>query len=198
MGFFQQLQARIQATGTLLVVGLVFGLRVQQLVGNLLETLVAQKRAAEHEQRRDDPGKDGAQEQGGRHHDELVHRRPFEHGPYDREFTLSPHTGYLLRIEGQVVTQNARRFLRRNLGHDRHVVEQRGNVIKKRQQAGAGHRAFRIGSRQIAKDTSVNAGRLVSTCSGSARAAMMCCYQFVRRTRQHWRCGISIFPGSSP
>ena len=97
---------------------------------DFLETFVTEKRAAEHEQRRDDPREYGAEEQGGGHHDQLVYGRTLEHRPHYGQFALGANAGDLLRVECEVVAQHAGRLLRGHLGHQGDVVEYGGNIVE--------------------------------------------------------------------
>ena len=120
----------------LLTVCLVFRPGVQQRMRNLLEALVTKERTAKHQQRRDEPRQERAEQQRAGNKDGLVNGRSLEHGPNDRQFPVSPDARDLLRVQGEVVAQHARSLLRRyscllcgDTGHRRNVVEQRGNVI---------------------------------------------------------------------
>jgi len=108
---------------------------VQEAMRQLLESLVAEKRPAEHQQRRDCPRGEGADQQCRRHQDRLVAQRPFGHSPYHWQLAVSLHAGYLLGVEGEVVAQHPRGFLCRDLCHDRHIVEHGRNIIDQRKQA---------------------------------------------------------------
>ena len=121
----------------------ILGGRMQQAMRDFFEALVTKESAAQHQERRDDPREHGAQDQCCGHHDELVERRPLEHCPHDREFALGAHAGDLLGVEREVVAQDTSRFPGRDLRHDRHVIEQRGNIIEQGQQAASGHNGFR-------------------------------------------------------
>ena len=135
---------------------------VQELVGDFLEALIAQEGAADHQQRRDGPGREGADGQRRRHQDGLVEHRALGHGPHHRNLAVGRHAGDLLRVQRQVVAQHAGGFLRRylgehghvvghgrafargHLGHDGHVVEHGGDVVEQQKQAG-GHGEFPSG-----------------------------------------------------
>ena len=132
--------------------------RMQEFVGQLLATLKAQKGAADHEQRRDSPGNEGADEQRRRHEDDLVDQRALGHGPDNGNLALGAHARDLLGVKGQVIAQHAGRLLRshlghdghivghghalagRDLGHEGHVVKDRCNIVKQHQQTSTSHR----------------------------------------------------------
>src|SRR5690606_37314423 len=59
--------------------------------------------------------------------------------PDHRQLALSTHTTYLLGIECQVVTQYPCCFFNRDLSHDRHIVQNCGNVIEQCEQACTSH-----------------------------------------------------------
>ena len=49
----------------------------------------------------------------------------------------------LLRVQREVVAENARRLLRGDLGQDRDIVQDAGDVVDQREQARSGHRGTR-------------------------------------------------------
>ena len=106
----------------------------------LLKALLAEIRSAQHQQRRDRPGNEGADGQRRRHEDGLVYHRALAHRPHHRQFAIGLHAGNLLRVECQVVAQYAGRFLGRHLAQYGNVIQDAGNVVDQRQQAGCGHR----------------------------------------------------------
>ncbi|MDT4886197.1 hypothetical protein FQZ97_1225190 [compost metagenome] len=95
-----------------------------------LEALVAEEDAAEHQQRRHRPGGEGTDQQRRRHQDQLVLQRALGHRPDHRQFALGADPGHLLGIQRQVVAEYAGGLLRRDLGHDRHVIQNGGDVIE--------------------------------------------------------------------
>ena len=118
------------------VVRRVLVLAVQELVGELLDALEAEKGAADHEQRRHRPGRQGADRQRRRHQDGLVDERSLGHRPHDRQLAVGVDAGHLLGVERQVVAQHAGGLLGGDLGEQRHVVEHRGDVVEQGEQAG--------------------------------------------------------------
>jgi hypothetical protein len=112
---------------------------VQQLVRQLLRALEAQERAAHHQQRRDQPGHEGADQQRRRHQDGLVDQRALGHRPDHRELAVGLHAGDLLRVERQVVAQHAGGLLGGHLAENRHVVQHGGDVVDEGKQTAGGH-----------------------------------------------------------
>jgi hypothetical protein len=108
-------------------------------VGQLLDPLETQVKAAEHQQRHHRPGDEAADRQRRRHQDQLVLQRTDGDRPDHRQLALGPHPGHLLRIEREVVAEHAGSLLGGHLGHQRDVVEDRGDVIEQGKQAGSGH-----------------------------------------------------------
>jgi hypothetical protein len=98
-------------------------------------TLEAQERTANHQKRRDGPGRGGADRQRGGHQDELIAKRAFGHGPHHRQLALCADARDLLGIESKVITQDPCRLLGGNLGHDRDIVEHGRDVVKVDEQA---------------------------------------------------------------
>ena len=117
-------------------VRLVLRLAVKQLVRNLLESLVAEKGAAYHEQRSHRPRRQSADNEGRRHQDGLVDGGSLGHRPHDRQLAVGTDAGYLLGVERQVVAQHACGLPRGDLGEQRHVVESRGDIVEQGEQAG--------------------------------------------------------------
>ncbi|MDT4856299.1 hypothetical protein FQZ97_906860 [compost metagenome] len=111
-------------------VGLHLGRAVQQLVRQLLEAFVTEKSAAEHQQRGDRPGRQQDDDQRRRHQNQLVQQRALGHRPDHRQLALGPDPRDLLGIQGQVVAEHAGGLLRGDLGHQRHVVEHAGDIVK--------------------------------------------------------------------
>ena len=109
--------------------------RVQQLVRDLLEALVAQEQAADHQQRRDRPRQECADRERGGHQDQLVAHRPLRHRPDHGQLALGAHAADLFRVQREVVAEHARGLLRGDLGHHRHVVEDRGDVVEQQEEA---------------------------------------------------------------
>jgi hypothetical protein len=99
-------------------------------VREFFHALEAQKRPAQHEQRRHGPGGEGAHEQGRGHEDGLVHERALGHGPDHGQLAVGAHAGDLLGVERQIVAEHARRLLRRHLGEHRHVVGHGGAFLR--------------------------------------------------------------------
>lgn len=118
----------------------VFRFRMQEPMRDFLKSLVAQERAAQHQQRGDYPGHECAQRQGNRHHDQFVDRRPLEHGPHDRQFASGPDTAHLLGVQSQIVSEHTRGFLGCRLGQHGDVVKQRCDVIEQGKQTGTGQK----------------------------------------------------------
>jgi hypothetical protein len=111
----------------------------QKLVREFLHALVAEIETAQHQQRGHEPRREGADRQGGRHEDALVDRGTLEHGPDDRQLVPGIDSGDLLRIEGEIVSEDTGGLLGGNLGQHRHVVEYAGDIIEQRQQACSSH-----------------------------------------------------------
>jgi chromate transporter len=117
----------------------ILGLAVQVLVREFLDALVAQERTADDHQWDHRPRRDRADHERGRHEDRLVDQRALRDRPHDRQLAVGADAGDLLRIEREVVAEHARGLLRRDLRHHRDVVEDRGDVVDEREQAGSGH-----------------------------------------------------------
>jgi hypothetical protein len=128
-----------QRLGQLGMVLFVFFLAVQELVRELLDTLVAEKQTADDQQRRHQPRHKGADQQRRRHQDGLVHHRTLGHRPHHRQLAVGAHAGDLLGVERQIVAQHTGRLLGGHFGEHRHVVEDGGNVIQQGKQATSGH-----------------------------------------------------------
>ncbi len=112
---------------------------VQELVGQLLDPLVAQVGPADHEQGQNGPGRHQADSQGRRDQDQLVAEGPLGHRPDHRQFALGAHPRHLLGIQGQVIAQDPGGLARRDLGHNRDVIEDCSDVVEQGEQAGTGH-----------------------------------------------------------
>jgi hypothetical protein len=95
----------------LLVVDRLLVPAVQEAVGELLEAFEAEEGAAQHQQRRHRPRRDGADGQRGRHQDRLVQERALGHGPHHRQLAVRIDAGDLLRVQRQVVAEHPRRLL---------------------------------------------------------------------------------------
>jgi hypothetical protein len=135
-----QVERRIGQVSQLLgVLRRVFVGGVQPLVRQLFDTLEAQVKPADHQQRRDRRRQQGADRQRRRHQDQLVLQRADTHRPDHRQFALGAHPGHLLGVERKVIAEHSCGLLRRDLGHQGHVVEDGGNVVEQCKQAGAGH-----------------------------------------------------------
>ena len=119
-------------------------LLVQELVHELLEAFVAEERATHHQQRRDGPGRERADREGGRHEDDLVDHRALGDAPDHRQFAIRIHTGHLLRIQGEVVAEHAGGLLRRDLRQNGDIVEDRGDVVDQCEQAASGQVSPRL------------------------------------------------------
>lgn len=81
-----------------------------QTVQYLLHPFETEKRAAQHQQWRNRPGDEGADQQSQWHEDHFVNERPFRHSPDHGQLAIRPHAGNLLGIERQIVAQHPRRF----------------------------------------------------------------------------------------
>jgi hypothetical protein len=117
------------------VVRVVLRRAVEELVRELLETLVAEICAADHEQGHHGPRREGADGERRRHKDGLVRQRTLGDGPHNRQLAIGPQASHLLCVEREVVAQHARGLLCGDLGEHRHVVEQRGDVVEQGEQA---------------------------------------------------------------
>ena len=117
---------RLLQPGTL---GLDLLLRMQETVRQLLEALVAEEGAAEHEQRRHQPRREGTDDQRRGHEDGLVDERALGHRPDHRQFAVGAEAGDLLRVQRQVVAEHPGGLLRSELGQQCHVVENGGDVV---------------------------------------------------------------------
>ncbi len=77
-----------------------------QTVQYLLHPFETEKRAAQHQQWRNRPGDEGADQQSQWHEDHFVNERPFRHSPDHGQLAIRPHAGNLLGIERQIVAQH--------------------------------------------------------------------------------------------
>ena len=105
-------------------------LGVQQLVGDFFYAFKAQIRAAEHQQRVNQPRQQGADKQCQRHQYELVNHGAFGHSPDHGQLTLGMHACHLLRVERQIITKHASGFFGGYFAHYRNIVKQRGNIVQ--------------------------------------------------------------------
>ena len=108
---------------------------MQEFVRDLLEPFVAEKQSANHHERHDRDRKKRADQQRGRHQDQLVDERSFRDGPHHRQFTINFHPRDLLRVECEVVSHDSSCFLHSDFGKQSNVVQQGGDVVNKHQQA---------------------------------------------------------------
>ena len=92
---------------------------------DLFHAFKAQKSAPHHQQRRDQPGHKGADQQRSGHQDGLVQQRALGHSPDHGQLPVGLHSRDLLGIECQIVAQHAGRLLHRHLGLCGHVIENR-------------------------------------------------------------------------
>jgi hypothetical protein len=128
-------------------------------VGQLVEALVAEERAADHEQRQHQPRQEPADEEGRRDDDRLVERRALGHRPHHRQLAIGADPRDLLGVEREIVAQDPGGLLGRDLGQGRDVVEDRRDVVEERQQAG-GHRAGSVAAWRHAANCRRPRGRL--------------------------------------
>ena len=98
---------------------------VQQLLG----ALEAQEQSAQGQQRRHQPGDEGADGQRQRYQDGLVQQRALEHGPDHGQFTVHAHTRDLLGVQGQVVAQDARGLGTGGFRECCNIIQQAGDVV---------------------------------------------------------------------
>ena len=98
---------------------------VQQLFG----ALEAQEQSAQGQQRRHQPGDEGADGQRQRYQDGLVQQRTLEHGPDHRQFTVHTHARDLLGVQGQVVAQDACGLGTGGFRECCNIVQQAGDVV---------------------------------------------------------------------
>lgn len=77
--------------------------------------------------------------QGGGDEDRLVPQRALGHRPDHRQFAVGVDPGDLLGVQRQVVAEDTGGLLRGDLGHQRDVVEHRGDVVEEGEEAGSGH-----------------------------------------------------------
>jgi hypothetical protein len=116
---------------------------VQELVRDLLEALEAQERAADHQQRRDRPRRHALMASAAGTRITLFTSEPLATAHTTGSSRSALHARDLLGVEREVVAQHAGRLLGGDLGHHRDVVEDRGDVVDQREQAGSGQRAGR-------------------------------------------------------
>ena len=109
---------------------LLIGFFSYYFMGQFLRPFEAQEGAAYHQQWNDQPGCEGRDQQRGRHQDRLVPQRPLGHGEHHRQFARRVDPGYLLGVEREVVAEHARGLLGRDLGHQRDVVEDSGDIVE--------------------------------------------------------------------
>ncbi len=103
--------------------------RMQVFVGELLKALKTQVCTTHHQQRRDGPRCQRADGQCRRHEDGLVKKGALGHRPDQGQLAVGLHATDLLGIEREVVAQHASGFLGCDLGHQRDIVQQGGDVV---------------------------------------------------------------------
>lgn len=94
---------------------LVIHLGMQKAMSQLLDALVAEKAAAQHQKRRNGPGDDGADQHGRWDQHQLVLERAEGDRPNDGEFPLGPNPENLLRVQREIVSERGPRFTFRTL-----------------------------------------------------------------------------------
>ncbi|MNS97371.1 hypothetical protein D3C72_1316980 [compost metagenome] len=107
------------------------------LVHHLVDGLVAQEGAAGHQQGRDG---DGGQGQGQGDQDRLVDERAQRDLADDGQLPRRVDADHDVGVDRQVVADDARGFLGGELRHRRHVVQNHGDVVEKREEPAGGHR----------------------------------------------------------
>ncbi|MNN09971.1 hypothetical protein D3C81_1228810 [compost metagenome] len=121
------------------MLGGVFSLAVQELVGELLKPFKAQIGTADHQQRCDQPRNERTDRQRRRHQDQFIDERTLGDRPDHRDFPFGTHATDLLSVERQVVTEYAGRFLGGHLGHQGHVIQHGRDVVDQHQQTASCH-----------------------------------------------------------
>ena len=112
------------------VIGGVIGVLAMQCgVQQLLGPLETQEQSAQGQQRRHQPGDEGADGQRQRYQDGLVQQRALEHGPDHRQFTVHTHARDLLGVQGQVVAQDACGLGTGGFRECCNIVQQAGDVV---------------------------------------------------------------------
>ncbi len=135
----------------------------------LLEALVAQEQAADHQKRRDRARHERADRECCGDQDRLVDERAFCNRPDDRQFPVGADAADLLRVEREIVAEDAGGFFRRSFGKQRDVVQHAGDVVDQREEAGGGH-GFTVGVGGYTSDTD----RRVTCGSDPCRARSTC------------------------
>jgi hypothetical protein len=130
--------------GQLRMFGVIFLGAVQKLVGQFFKALKTKVRAAEHQQGCHRPRQKRADRQRRRHQNQLVDERALGHSPDHRQLAFGAYARYLLGVERQIVAQYAGGFLRRHLGHQRNVVEYRGDIVDQHQKTASCHECFPV------------------------------------------------------
>jgi len=123
-----------------LVVRAIVGGVVQPAVGELVAALVAEERAAQHQQRQHQPRHDQADHERRRDDDRLVAQRALGHRPHHRQLALGLDPGDLLGVQREIVAEHAGGLLGRGAGEDDDVVEDERDVVEEREEA-RGHRS---------------------------------------------------------
>ena len=112
------------------MIGGVLGVLAMQCgVQQLLGALEAQEQSAQGQQRRHQPGDEGADGQRQRYQDGLVQQRALEHGPDHGQFTVHAHTRDLLGVQGQVVAQDACGLGAGGFRECCNIIQQAGDVV---------------------------------------------------------------------
>ena len=112
------------------LIGSVLGVLAMQCgVKKLFGTLEAQEQSAQGQQRRHQPGDEGADGQRKRYQDGLVQQRALEHGPDHGQFTVHAHARDLLGVQGQVVAQDACGLGTGGFRERCNIIQQAGDVV---------------------------------------------------------------------
>jgi len=108
---------------------------VRELVHELLEPLVAEIDAADHQERQHGPRCQGADGQRRRDQDGLVQQGALGDRPYHRELAVGSYARHLLGVEREIVAQNAGGLLRGGLREHGDVVEHGRDIVEESEQA---------------------------------------------------------------
>ena len=129
----ERFRAGLDRLDQLLVMHLVF---MVLLMGDLVDGLVAQEGAAEHQQGGDGLGRKG---EGQGDQDRLVQQRAQGDLADDRELSRGVDAHDDVGVDRQIVADDPRGLLRGELRHRRHVIEDQGDVVKEGQESAYGH-----------------------------------------------------------
>ena len=101
------------------------------LVPHLLCPFVGQEARAAEQHHIQGRRHQAVEQEGERHDDGLVEQRAFPNGPEHRQLPRGLKANSLLRVDRQIVSEDASRFRHGRFARSRHVVHEHGDVVQK-------------------------------------------------------------------